>query len=1208
MATWDSLDLATWDNLYTWDDPDRNAALTASFLRGDIVMDAPQMIVDWIGDVPNPLLAPQLARDEYLDSLVLRDTMNRTVTDALGAPDFGPAYSTTGGSATDYDVTGGEMVLSVGSLSVTRSAITTLSILNGDVTMYFDSPVATGSGGEIHQVIRGRFQDVNNMVECRVYRLANSNTTTVLVRSRAGGVDTAASSQVTVSGANSGSEIYVRFVFNGQHLEAYVWLLGAAKPTVPTATVDGATWQTAGPVTWGVDATSVTNTLPFATEVRDVSIYSLDLVSTSVGAHPYALVGASSFSKPLGSSFGTLRPQVVNTAYAAIVNDISEVDFDVAARVRATTYFTGARCSFILYARYQDANNFLRFRMDFNTDQVMGWGMERSVGGSVSVVSSGLFANLYHDTSTWIWVRVQGVGSSIRMKGYIYGADRIPTEWDTTFDETVFPSTAGRCGWGAYLQSGNTNTLPYSEIQVETYWQGANAALDGGRIAVGLSLDDGMPSAVTNTANIGVNEAKANLLGSIETAPDIYYSTFRTDQPFGDLPRDVAGVEISAGVLADDGVRAVRLFTGRMADIPINDQSADLLAISATRLALSSLIQPPAVHGFFEGGEATWLIGYALFKCGVYVAPRPLDGCRLYLPMNGTTHSYIPDDNRGPAPVAGLRYVASGSAVYDRPKWIDGPFTAAPDLRVDSGGVRKVVSGPGAGWFAPGSDFLSQRGYRGRIEAWVKGIPVDAAGSLNPAQGDLFMVRTRNNAVSRYAALLVLSDRRVRLQINDSVTTIAYTHSPLPVDGLWHYIAGDWMISSTGATVRVHMDGFTKAFGSGNSFSNLPATEDADAMFPDLQTALPCAEIRISSGLTSSKADWADSIPFDPGAIVRRSILNMDSVAEGSPREAFELLSSLAQCELARTGFDELDRYRYLPLTYWAEPDQQIVNETLSTDDNIGRKFKPIKDIQKIYNQVALSYKETQVQETWVTAFQSSVLVVIPPGQITYAEAPFNSPVVELRTLTLVVMSGTALAAAPPSVSNAINYITLNDVYDGSGNYATSADVSVSVSSWAPGGARILIKNSSSKTWYLANNVNIPPLGIAAKAIQAIDASVSAENSMSIVQRGPRFLPVSMGFIQSRAEAQRMAEILVSFLASPRVTITSDVLPDVRRRPGQLYRVNDVDGTGLSRVFRMTGVSTSQDGADVQQAIGMEESWSIAVWGQTNWGEGIWGP
>jgi hypothetical protein len=743
---------------------------------------------------------------------------------------------------------------------------------------------------------------------------------------------------------------------------------------------------------------------------------------------------------------------------------------------------------------------------------------------------------------------------------------------------------------------------------VDEYWQGANAALDIGQYSVGLSLDDGMPGEVTNTQNIGVNESSADLLGPIGTAPDIYYSTFRTDQAYADLPRDVAGVAITAQVLGMSGLRPVRVFTGKMADIPLDDNSAKMLAISSARLALSAPVQPPAVHGLFEGREATWLIGYVLFACGLYVAPRPLDGTRVYLPLNGTTHAYIPSTNYGAAPASGFLYSKLGTASYKAPSWINGPFTAAPDLCINATDTRKILDGPGvfsyAGW-GPGDDLLSQRGYRGRIEAWVKLDATNVPGSKNPSQSNLVQIRFRNPAFTRAVTLMITPQRNLRGRISDGTTTLDYPFGDLPSDERWHFIAVSWEIGPSSPTVRITYDATSIFYASSLSNAALPAVDDIERL--ELDLALPTCEIRISSGTASHKAQYANVRPFSSDVVMRRSLLEMEAVAVPAPREGFELLSSLAQSELAQTGFDAQDRFLYLPLPFWAEPEQQRVLETMSTDTNLGRQFKATQDVHKIFNQVSLTYSQTYVNETWVNGFQTSQLIRLDPGQAIDLLAPMSTPIVEVRGLTMSVLSGSALAASPPSVTNAINYVTMNTAQDGTGSYATTTDISARILSWNPGSVTIRVQNNSLSIMYLANNVSIPPLGLGVKQAISADAQVQASNAASIAVRGIRNLPVDLKGIQTDDNAGSIAQALVGFIASPRTALSTDAWADFRRKPGALVRIQDIDNTGIDGEFRLTGITTSQDGASVQQALAAVEAWPVETWGSGTWGKGIWG-
>jgi hypothetical protein len=1207
MATWDDL-TGTWDQLWTWDDPDRNMDIDAQMASGSVTMGAPGLTVDWIGDVPTDLIAPTPARDEFPVTILASDSFSRSVASGVGATDQGTIYTTSGGSASDYNVNGSALVLTLSSLNVDRAVVLPITAFNSEMTVTFGCNfVPTGAGGVIEQGYRARYVDASNFVAFRIFRTVNTGAITLFVRQVVGGVATE-SSVGNFTSVPINASITIRFRVIGTALYAWANVTGSPVPTTPTASLTGVTHVTAGPSqVYSFASSAITNALTMTTTVDDLLLLNGDMKTTSADGHVWAPMFFNSFNRiSRFDGYGTFRPDSVNTIAFALVDDIVEADFDVTVKVRATSLFTGARGAFIIVARVQDTSNYYRFRFDFNTDQVMGYAFEVVSGGSVATPYSGLFPEIFHDVAKWLRFRVQGIGSVIRMKAWD-DAEAPPKEWTTIWSETGFATAAGKCGFGGYLAAGNTNPLPYIEFEVAEYFQGSNSPLDGGQISVGLSLDDGMPSEVTNTQNIGVNEATGDLLGPIGISPDIYFSTFRSDMPYADLPRDVAGVTITAQVLGANGLRSVRAFTGRMADIPLDDQSAKLEAISASRLALSAPVQPPAVHGFYEGREATWLIGYALFASGLYVAPRPIDGCRLYLPLNGTTHPYIPATNYGAAGLTGMFYSAVNNAAFRAPNWIDGPFTAAPDLCINATDTRTLRDGPGVFYtagFAPGADFLSQAGYRGRIEAWVKLDSAAITGSKSPGQSALFRIRLRNPGTTRYASLEISPTRKLQATMADGTNSALYVWGDLPSDEAWHFIALSWEVGPSGPLVKVTFDNSSFFYG-GLTYANLPATDDLERVEFDI--CLPTVEVRLTSGSLAFKASMANQIIFTPDVVMRRSILSLEAIAEPAPREAFELLSSLAQGELAQIGFDASDRFQYLPLPYWAEPEQQLVVEALSTDTNLGKRFRPTSDVHKIYNQITLQYSQTYVNETWVTGFQSSQLIRLDPGVSIDLVAPMSTPIVEVRGLTFSVLSGSALAATPPSVTNAINYITLNTAQDGTGSYAASTDARASVISWNPGAVTIRITNNSTNIYFLSNNVSIPPLGLGVKQAVSLEAYVQASNTASIARRNVRNLSVTLSMVQRGDNALTIAQTLASFLSKARTALTSDVWADFRRKPGSLVLVQDIDGTGINTTFRLTGITTSQDGANVQQAIAAVQAWTVQDWGSGTWGSGIWG-
>lgn len=386
-------------------------------------------------------------------------------------------------------------------------------------------------------------------------------------------------------------------------------------------------------------------------------------------------------------TYGLAVPSTANVMYYLTLSDINSNDFDIAMKVQATVFATTSRASAYLIARYQDDNGYLRFRLDFNSSQVLGWGIESRSGGVNTTIASGLITDRWvHKTDSWFWLRAQSNGSSLRVKAWKDGEAGTDI-WNGSATDSVWNGFGGKVGAGFLVTGG---PIPFNAFRVAKYLSGISQVLRTNNVSTALSLSDNLPSGVTFTDNTGVVEASADLDGPIGVPADVYWSPFRDDQPWHDYPRDVAQVSIVSGAVAPDGYRVTRMFTGQMADTPIDDRSVKLQAISRTRLRLSTLVQPPPVHGRYEGAEATWAIGYALFKSGVYTAPPPNSGTRLYVPFNGSTRPYIPDTSSAAILAYHIymqRFSAPGVSSSIRPEFGDGPYpgSAAPVVQIDAG-------------------------------------------------------------------------------------------------------------------------------------------------------------------------------------------------------------------------------------------------------------------------------------------------------------------------------------------------------------------------------------------------------------------------------------------------------------------------------------------------------------------------------------------
>jgi hypothetical protein len=915
-------------------------------------------------------------------------------------------------------------------------------------------------------------------------------------------------------------------------------------------------------------------------------------------------------------TYGLVVPAATNTIYFATLAGLSDVNFDFAVLVRPMVFFTGAKGSVYLFARFTDFNNCLRFRVDFNIDQIIGYGIESVLAGTPSTITSGLIQSFNQVANQFYWIRVQGNGSTIKLKVWSYGSAQ-PDEWATTKTDAQWFNTAGTIGTGFLVGTGNTNTLSVPIVQYAMFWAGLQKVLDNAGVTSGLSLDDGLPSGASNTDTQGGGQAGATLLAPIGEEATLYYSPFRDDKPFGGFQdRDVATVALSTGAVTDEGVKTVRFFTGQMSDIPIDGDTAKLTAVSRTRLKMSTFIQPPAIHGVFEGCELTWAVAYALYKSGVQNVPPTLPGIRHYSPMNGSTHCFVPDANSGPFSFSSVFRFPPGVSQWAKPTFIDGPYlgTAALDAEISKNRTLKWTSQGNNMPIGPGDDLYSQTAAKGRIEFWVKTTAYDVLGSPDPAALFMAWFSVQNPAGTRYIRLFIPADTRIPgVNLNDGTTGITFPNvsGDIPVDNGWHFVACSW--DFPGNNIRITWDGNTTSYGlSGLSQSALPVVDDVTQI--QASGYWPIAELRVTSGLLSpqSKSQWVRDASWSRDSIVRRSVINIDGLAITAPREAYEFVGAIARSELAKTGFDAQDNFLYLSMPYWAELAQQMPLEVLSTATNLGPDFKPFRDVTKIYNQIRISYNALTVQEIWVSVFSASNLIAIPVGYSNLI-VPLSAPAIEMRNIAagLSVLSGAALAAAPPSDANAINYITANTATDGSGTYATAANLVVGVLAWDPGSATLAFNNMTGTILYIANNVNIASMGLAAKVLVGGTQSIISSSLIGQTPlRGTRVLPVDSGmeFIQNAHDAGAIGAELASRLGYPRTIVTSSVWGDPRRAPGQVYTLADADRTKITGPFRLLSVQNQQNGPDFGQQLVLEQALPIAQWDTATWDNVIWGP
>ncbi|MEU0809509.1 alkaline phosphatase D family protein [Streptomyces sp. NPDC005970] len=191
------------------------------------------------------------------------DTFTRTTSSGWGTASSGQAWTSTGGSASDYSTNGSAGIHSLGTINVSRYSVAPAPYPDLDLTADVSTPVlATGGPHYLHLV--ARWLDTSNMYVARLGFTA-TQTLQVVLQKRVGGTQ-ADMLTVTVPGAHVAGALYaIRFRLDGSTLRAKAWPRTVAEPAGWHATVTDTALTAAGSVGVRSSVSSLnTNTLPVA--------------------------------------------------------------------------------------------------------------------------------------------------------------------------------------------------------------------------------------------------------------------------------------------------------------------------------------------------------------------------------------------------------------------------------------------------------------------------------------------------------------------------------------------------------------------------------------------------------------------------------------------------------------------------------------------------------------------------------------------------------------------------------------------------------------------------------------------------------------------------------------------------------------------------------------------------------------------------------
>lgn len=924
--------------------------------------------------------------------------------------------------------------------------------------------------------------------------------------------------------------------------------------------------------------------------------------------------GSHTVTQPTGT-FQT-RSSVLSAPLVFVTRQIAKLQMPVP---------TGGNIESLSYYRFIDASNHYRAGVVVLPGGTVTIAIVRTVGGVDTLLANNVPIGLTYTGDPQVLVSEDQMlaDGTLQARAYIEGTP-VP-DWQVTVQDTDQIITSGVPGLRTTVYDNNTNVRPVVVKYVS--YQVINSLPDdisnqAGGASVTHFFDDGYPDAVTFISGIGTPTLSVDmgppppyLTGDVPMTESEYYSPYNPDSPIFGRDRDTAPVDYALGVVGAAGPERITVFTGQMADIPVKSGKAKLSAVSATRLKLAKLVQPPAVNGVYQGANATWPITYALAACGVYAMPPPQTGCRWWAPMHGSIRAFIPSSNSDHTDLGVYVQNVAGPFRTDRIRTVVGPFVAALGNGCNASFVQRITrlnTSPRVN-LADGDNLIAQDSV-GKFEGWVRGDDVNL--NFNPggsgAITSLYRLIATNNNGSGADMFVRTTDRKLQITLSDGTNTATATSTnAVPSDGAWHFVGFAWDVANK--KVWCNLDGTVNNATNGSIVpGNFPVDDDFNSTTPTPSQVLPAAEVQLCTGVTGSVLNpdvgpWLRDIPFTPMAKVDVSDMELANVADPNPQEAWAYIAQYAQGELASMRTNELDVFEYRTFGWWVQDAQQQVAEIYSTEINTGSVDVNI-DPTKIRNEVVVSFSEVLSPNTFRTVFSSSEAIQIPPG-ITTLVLPLSSAAFEVRGFSFTNVAATD--TVQPVNSNSVSF---NGATDGTGTYYSAAYVTARITEWDPGQVTIEIDNESSITMYLANDKNWPSLNVAAKAQDENSSTVIDADPNSIAVRGERSLPVSAPVLQTRVNARRLARRLVWALRNPQPAVEEiELFGDARRQPGDLVTMDDPSMTRISGQWRVQSVSheVAVQGGDVVEytnTVIVRPTRPICIVGQGLVGNSLVGP
>lgn len=859
--------------------------------------------------------------------------------------------------------------------------------------------------------------------------------------------------------------------------------------------------------------------------------------------------------------------------------------------------------------------------------------------------------------------------SAVMLGAYARAADsRIWVDFDAasvqsaaeTSVPTVIPHTAPalsltRRGFGVSVWATGTAAGPFTYtgsgaelVEITTpidLMAASTAVINPGSYTV--TANTTAATAVVAMATIGLEVVDRPMMDARQ-----FFSPFNPDSPIYGWDRDTADTELLFNVLTASGPEATILHKGLMEDIGIKGRQAEMKAVSKTRIDLDKSLALPRVYGDRENCSIDWLVTWVMARGGQWVGPAPSLLTRYWAPMYGSVHAHYDS----PHSYGGALYcdttTATGFFWWRPPTVVEGPFLTAMYAQQTATRCEEIIVNvkllhladpkeiPAANH--PGEEFdfseqFSKAGAYGRVTFWLRGDAVQAAPSYLLSSDDLIykhniQIQDSVGTFLGWVIITIKADTRYLTVWMGSVAsgsgTVTFSSlGAFPTDGDWHFVGVAWDFAGGAVKVKIDAGESSSTYWLTNGYNGTSQLPDTDAshraaggvLSNDFRAHVPISDFLYETGYGAYGNPWSRHYPADPvtnlnyegsNATMRPTYQPLQAVVEAAPIQGWEVLAQLAQSSLSSYRINEEDNLEFLPLSYFGEAEQLTPVAIMDTEVNTA-DLDVTTDPTKTRNVVTTKFNEFRILFQLGTILGMSTAVEIPRGTSTGVftlDGPAvdfwkqNEPFSTYWTLTNLTASQISTPSLPW-----VHYMTVNTAQDGTGSVLSAESVTAKIVAGDSSTITIEFTNKTPKSAWLANDgEQVPFLRILGIPVTIAEGYTTQRDAGSVGTRRERALSAELPWIQDRATAVMVTQLLVTALARPRREVEVVVMADPRRRPGQLVTLKDSQGTQAEGTWRILSVKHDVNGPQYTQNLRLTFVPPVGVWDESNWDEVIW--